>query len=168
MTREKAAYWLYCAHIWVNIDPDAALHFDIEEPEVSQRDQWQDMNSLGRGYADSLEFPWERQLCSDLNEVGELLAHYDGTAAMDAQINAILDGRCYAAVAFCLAQRSFATEKSLMETDGGRFRPKERICLQTSRRTMPPMIVRPQRLRRISRSFVQKSTRRSTHVAKPS
>ena len=127
VTREKAAYWLYCAHIWTTIDPTAALHFDGEITETSMRDQYQDMNAAGRAYVESLDAPWEWRLCRELAETGALFDVYDGSVAMDAQINAILDGRCYAAVAFCLAQKSFVSNRTVLEADDARFRPKERI-----------------------------------------
>ena len=127
LTREKAAYWLYCAHIWTVVEPVAALHFDGDVTEVSSRDQWQDMNALGRAFADSLTPPWEQQLCTELAQVGVLFDRYDGTAAMDTEINAILDGRCYSSVAFCLTQRSFVSELPLMETQNDSFRPKAHI-----------------------------------------
>lgn len=127
LTREKAAYLLYCAHILTKLDPNARLSTQIEEPLISQRNVYEEMNTLSRLSVDGMESPWEWGLCVELRQVGELFQVYDGTVGMDETINAILYGPYYTSVTFCLAQRSFINEKPLMETDGDLFRPKDEI-----------------------------------------
>ena len=46
---------------------------------------------------------------------------------MDSQINAILYGPYYTAVTFCAAQKSFLSEKPLMECTEDSFRPKDKL-----------------------------------------
>lgn len=127
LTREKAAYWLYCAHIWTKIDQNASLSLETDPPQISQRNVYEDLNTLSRSAADSMGTSWEQGLCRELAEADSLFARYDGTAEMDEQINAILFGPYYTSVTFCLAQKSFLNEKSLMDCDGDSFRPKEKI-----------------------------------------
>lgn len=127
MTREKAAYWIYCTHIWAKIDPDAALSVETDTPLVSQRNVYEDLNTLSRSDADGKGAHWERSLCGELANADNLFARYDGTAEMDEQINAILYGPYYTSVAFCLAQKSFLNEKPLMDCDGDSFSPKNKI-----------------------------------------
>lgn len=129
LTREKAAYWLYCTHIWTKIDPDADLSIGthaVFDP-ITQRDFYQDLNSISRPDLDSFQQPWEWSLCKELKAVDELFRAYDGTREMDSQINAILYGPYYTAVTFCAAQKSFLSEKPLMECTEDSFRPKDKL-----------------------------------------
>ncbi len=127
LTREKAAYWLYCTHIWAKIDPGAALSVETASPQISQRNVYEELNALSRSIVDGMDMPWERTLCRELAATDELFARYDGTEEMDAKINAILYGPYYTSVAFCLAQRSFLNEKPLMDCDADSFRPKDKL-----------------------------------------
>ena len=130
MTREKAAYWLYCTHIWTKLDPAAELSICLSEPLIAQRNVYEDLNSLSRQRVDGLAEPWERTLCRELAELGELFEQYDGSTGMDETINTIMFGPYYTSVAFCLAQRCFSNEMPLMESGGGTFRPKDNITME--------------------------------------
>lgn len=141
LTREKAAYWVYCVHIWTMKDGTADLtienHGDETEnqtiednenvPPVTVRNVYEDLNSISRVAADGSKQPWEWSLCEELKETGQLFDAYDGTAEMDMQINDILYGPYYTAVTFCAAQKSFINEKPLLENSGHSFRPKEKL-----------------------------------------
>ncbi len=127
MTREKAAYWLYCTHIWTKLDPDIDLSAEEDTPIISQRNVYEDLNAISRTAVDGLEMPWERSLCRELAETDALFAQYDGTAETNVKINAVLYGPYYTSVTFCLAQRSFINEKQLMDCAGESFRPKDKI-----------------------------------------
>lgn len=129
MTREEAAYWLYCVHIWTKLDPEADLSIGGREtPDpVTQRDVYMDLNSAGQACADKLAAPWERSLCTELEATGALFDRYDGTTEMDGEINSILYGPYTTGVAFALGQISYFDDRQLMETEGGSFRPKELI-----------------------------------------
>lgn len=134
LTREKTAYWLYCAHIWTKLDASADLSIGTHETvdPVTQRDVYQDLNSMSRGLVDQIASsqPWEWHLCTELSQTGALFDRYDGTKAMDDEINCILFGPYYTAVTFCLAQQSFENDKPLMETKNGIFRSKDKITRQ--------------------------------------
>ena len=130
MTREKAAYWLYCAHVWTVCDPHADMAIEHRLPcdPVTQRNVYEDLNNISRARADATsELPWERGLCRELRETEELFAAYDGSPEMDRQINAILFGPYYTAVSFCLGQRSYINGKPILDTADFSFRPKENI-----------------------------------------
>ncbi len=129
LTREEAAYWLYCAHIWTKLASDADLAIgthDLADP-ITQRNVYEDLNSKSKSLADALDPPWEWSLCSELAKTGELFLKYGGTAAEDAAINAILYGPYTTGVAFCLGQHSFLNGQPLLETRSGSFRAKELI-----------------------------------------
>lgn len=129
LSREKAAYWLYCTHIWTKIDAQADLSIGTHNSvdPVTQRDVYQDLNRLGQTIVDGSDQPWEWTLCDELKETGELFEIDDDSPEMNDQINRILFGPYYTAVTFCLAQKSFFSENSLMEITKGRFLPKEKI-----------------------------------------
>ena len=129
MTREKAAYWLYCAHVWTDCDPDADMAIEHRLPcdPVTQRNVYEDLNSIGRVRVDALPPPWEGTLCRELREADELFSAYDGTESMDEQINAILYGPYYTAVTFCAAQKSFLSGRTILENSGDSFRPKDTL-----------------------------------------
>lgn len=129
LTREKAAYWLYCTHIWVTRDGAADLSIETHtDPDpITQRNVYQDLNTLSQKSVDALATPWERALCRELDETAALFDIYDGTPQMDEEINAILYGPYYTAVTFCTAEKSFLSEKPLLETKNGLFEPKEKI-----------------------------------------
>lgn len=127
MTREKAAYWLYCAHIWIKCDPDADLSIETDVSLLSLRSVYEDLNVQSRLNVDGMGVRWERSLCNELAEVDTLFGEYDGTTEMNEKINAILYGPYDTSVTFCLAQRSFLSEKPLMDCEGDRFRPKDKI-----------------------------------------
>ena len=129
MTREKAAYWLYCTHVWTVCDPDADMEITHRLPcdPVTQRNVYADLNGMSRAGVDAIPPPWEGTLCRELREVEALFASYDGTARMDEQINAILYGPYYTAVTFCAAQKSFLSARAILENSGDSFRPKDRL-----------------------------------------
>lgn len=129
LTREKTAYWLYCTHIWTEIDSDADLSIGTHEPPdpIAVRNVYEDLNAPSRSRIDSLDVPWATSLCCELAETDELFQSYDGTAEMDEAINAILYGPYYTSVTFCLAQRSFSNDKPIMETCADAFRAKDKI-----------------------------------------
>ena len=127
MTREQTAYWLYCAHIWTKIDSGAELDIACENPSISMRNVYEDLNMPARLYLDGLMPQWEKKLCSELSEIEALFEQYDGSQDMDQAINAILYGPYCSSVEFCLAQRSFENGKPLMETRAGEFRPKDKV-----------------------------------------
>ena len=128
LTREKAAYWVYCAQIWTMFDGSAELSCETDAgiKALSERNVYGDLNSISRSAADG-EQPWEWRLASELAKTGKLHLSYDGTAEADAKINDILDGRYYTSVVFCTAQRSYLTEAALMESRNGSFRPKDKL-----------------------------------------
>lgn len=132
LTREKAAYWLYCIHIWTKIDSDADLSIGTHEQAdpITQRDVCQDLNSMSKPTMDVSQQPWEWALCKELEAVGKLFDVYDGTQKMDTEINSILYGPYYTSVVFCLAQKSFLSEKTIFETEDGLFQPKEKLTFQ--------------------------------------
>lgn len=129
MTREKAAYWLYCTHVWTVCDPNADMAIEHRLPcdPVTQRNVYEDLNSLSRTDVDAIPPPWEGALCRELMEVEALFSSYDGTERMDEQINAILYGPYYTAVTFCAAQKSFLSERAILENRGDSFHPKDKI-----------------------------------------
>lgn len=129
VTREKAAYWLYCTHIWTKLDPNADLAIGTHEPPdpIAVRNVYEDLNVSSRSSIDSLGAKWEKSLCCELAQTDELFRHYDGTAEMDEAINAVLYGSYYTSVSFCLAQQSFENDKTIMETVNSTFRPKDKI-----------------------------------------
>ncbi len=92
MTREKAAYWLYCTHVLTVCDPnvDMAIEHRLPCDPVAQRNVYEDLNSMSRAGVDAIPPPWEGTLCRELREVNALFSSYDGTESMDEQINAIL------------------------------------------------------------------------------
>lgn len=129
MTREKASYWLYCTHVWTVCDPDAdmAIEYRLPYDPATQRNVYEDLNSMSRAYVDAIPPPWEGTLCREMREVETLFASYNGTESMDEQINAILYGPYYTAVTFCAAQKSFLSERAILTNSGDSFRPKEKI-----------------------------------------
>lgn len=129
MTREKAAYWLYCTHIWTKFDVSADLSIGTyaQSDPIAVRNVYEDLNASSRSRIDSSDVPLEKSLCRELAETDELFQSYDGTTEMDEAINAILYGPYYTSVTFCLAQRSFENDKPLMEVVNGTFRPKDKI-----------------------------------------
>lgn len=130
MTREKAAYWLYCAHVWTVCDPYADMTVEHRLPydPVTQRSVYEDLNSISRARIDAVPPPWEGTLCRELRETEALFMVYDGTPSMDEQINTILYGPYYTAVTFCTAQISFLSERAILENNGDSFRTKDKIA----------------------------------------
>lgn len=128
LTREKAAYWVYCTQIWTMLDGSAELSCETDTgiKALSGRNVYGDLNLISRSAADG-EQPWEWRLASELAETGRLHLSYDGTAEAETKINGILDGRYYTSVVFCTAQRSYLTETTLMESRNGSFRPKDKL-----------------------------------------
>lgn len=129
MTREKAAYWLYCTHIWTKLDANASLAIGTHAPPdpIAVRNVYADLNAQSRSHIAIAKNRWESALCRELAKTDELFQAYDGTEEMDKAIDTILCGSYYTSVAFCLAQRSFANDKPLLEAANGAFRPKDRI-----------------------------------------
>lgn len=129
LTREKAAYWLYCTHIWTEIDSDADLSIGTHEQAdpITQRASYSDLNSISKPPDINAQQVWERALCKELEALDKLFDVYDGTQKMDTEINSILYGPYYTSVVFCLAQKSFLSEKTIFETESGLFHPKEKI-----------------------------------------
>ena len=79
---------------------------------------------------DESQQPWEWTLCKELNDVDKLFDAYDGTQKMDTEINSLMYGPYYTSVVFCLAQKSFLSEKTIFETENGLFQPKEKLTYQ--------------------------------------
>lgn len=126
LTREKAAYMLYCAHVWTRIDSKADMLIKADTPSpIVMRSVYDDLNDMSRKAVDALDGAYEDTLCRELAEVNELYAELGGTSESEARMNAILHGNYITSVTFCLAQRSYADEKPLMEAADGLFRPKE-------------------------------------------
>lgn len=128
LTREKAAYWLYCTHVWTTIDPQADMsvgqHGGVDL--ISQRNVYEELNDVSCKQIPT-STPWDATLCEETREANELFKSYNGTAEMDAQILSIVDGAYYTAVTFCIAQRSYESNHPIMELTDGRFRTKELI-----------------------------------------
>lgn len=128
LTREKAAYWLYCTHVRTTIDPQADMsvgkHDSVDH--ISQRNVYEDLNVVSRTQIPDGN-PWDAELCEETGEANRLFESYDGTAEMDAQILSIMDGAYYTAISFCIAQRSYSSNNPIMELSDGCFRTKELI-----------------------------------------
>lgn len=132
LTREKAAYWLYCTHVWTTIDPfaDMSIGHDGGNDPISQRNVYEELNVISRAKVNLDNEPWDAFVCEEAQAANQLFESYDGTAEMDAQILAIMDGMYYTAVTFCATQRSFDTDQPLMELTDNRFRTKDYITAQ--------------------------------------
>lgn len=131
LTREKAAYWIYCTHVWTMIDEDADLSIGQHKgaDPISQRNVYEDLNEMSRTQIPEGD-PWDAQLCEELSKANALFESYDGTTVMDTQITKILNSAYYTAITFCAAQHCFGSEKTIMEVANGCFRTKEFLTAQ--------------------------------------
>ncbi|MDD3335437.1 MAG: helix-turn-helix transcriptional regulator [Eubacteriales bacterium] len=107
LTREKAAYWLYCTHVWMTIDAhaDMSIGKNGENDPISQRNVYEELNEISRAKVNLENEPWDAFVCEETQEANRLFESYDGTAEMDAQILTIMDGVYYTAVTFCACFR---------------------------------------------------------------
>ncbi|MEG0743049.1 MAG: helix-turn-helix domain-containing protein [Clostridia bacterium] len=128
LTREKAAYWIYCTHVWTMLDAQADMSVgrNGSVDPISQRNVYEELNSNSRVQIPT-EKPWDAVLCEELREANHLFESYDGTAEMDTQILSIMEGAYYTAVTFCVAQRSYESNQPILELTNGSFRTKALI-----------------------------------------
>ncbi|MEG0494498.1 MAG: helix-turn-helix transcriptional regulator [Clostridia bacterium] len=128
LSREKAAYWLYCTHVWTMIDTQADMSVgkNGSVDPLSQRNVYEELNVNSRTQIPT-ESPWDAVLCEETGEASRLFESYNGTAEMDAQILTIMEGAYYTAITFCAAQRSYESNQPIMELTDGRFRTKDFI-----------------------------------------
>lgn len=137
LSREKAAYWLYCTHVWTMIDPgaDMSVGKNGDVDPISLRNVYEELNDSSREQIPPGDL-WDAMLCEETREAYRLFESHDGTAEMDAQVLSVVNGAYYTAVSFCAAQRSYESGRPIMELTDGRFRTKELITTEEAIRAV--------------------------------